>query len=359
MPSGVWIHYVIIHAGRNYVILRSGILDAKFTSAGFTFMMSSVGAGSAGTLNGALDELRIFSRALNESDARSAASSNRGVTSRTAVMSAASAVGVSILIRHGLGQRQAASGDGSLNTLLALGLLGLPATVYWGYSGMEHPFFTLVVTATLVSGLADDRRRAISPTTAVLLTIALATRPEGVLLAIWIAFFFTIGYGQLDVHWLCYVAAPIGVVATVLGLMLSLRFAYFGSFVPNTYYAKVVPNTWDRFGAGASYLGRCLLIHAPLLLVASLLYGVASKRSIAPKRPTAFLAGWISLWSVYVASVGGDHFAMFRFFMPALPAAILLIGLLWESVQPHVAPVWTPRSRGGGARRCLSPDERV
>lgn len=267
------------------------------------------------------------------------------------LLSAASALGVSTLVRYGLCQPHLSQShlnglDGSMNTLLlAFGLLSLPATVYWGFSGMEHPFFTLVVTAALVSVLADDRRRGVSAGTTALLILALVTRPEGVLLVTWIALFFTIRHGRLDAHWLRCVAAPIGVVVAALGILLAARYAYFGSIVPNTYYAKMIPNTWERFEGGASYLGRCLVVHAPLLLVAAMLYGVASKHGVAPKLPAAFLAGWVVFWSIYIGYVGGDHFAMFRFFLPALPACVLLIGLLWQSVQRHVAPAWGPRFR--------------
>jgi arabinofuranosyltransferase len=128
--------------------------------------------------------------------------------------------------------------------------------------------------------------------------------------------------------------------------LLVARYAYFGSFVPNTYYAKITPNTLARLRAGALYLGRFCIVHSPLFLVAATLYGVASKRGVVPGPGVAFLVGWIALWSLYIVYAGGDHFAMFRFFLPVLPACALLIGLLWQPVRPHVAPAWEPRFKG-------------
>jgi arabinofuranosyltransferase len=256
-------------------------------------------------------------------------------------LSVASALGVIVVVYYVLRRARVDAPDRWTSVVLALGLLSLPATVYWAFAGMEHPLFTLAVTATLASAMADDRHDMVSFRTAVLLVLAVVTRPEGVLLVAWVTVFSSFRHGAVDRHWFRFIALPIGGAVAAFGILSVAHLAYFGSMVPNTFYAKVIPNTWDRLGGGAFYLQRSVVAHAPVLLLAVALYSVAWKLALVPAVPVAFLGGWIGLWSVYIEYAGGDHFGMFRFFLPVLPACVLLIGLLWGALRGHLRPVWT------------------
>jgi len=256
------------------------------------------------------------------------------------LLSAAAAVCTALLVHDTVSRQPRGGVPANRTPLLALGLLALPAMVYNGFSGMEESFFALVVTAVLVSALADDRRGVVSARTAALLVIAVLTRPEGLLLAGWIGAFFTVRHARLDAQWCRSIAAPIALSLGTFGLLLAARYAYYGSLVPNTYFAKITPGVADRLWNGVWYVGRCLGVHAPLLILAGLLYRLATRHAAVPRQSVAVLVGWLVLWSCYVAAVGGDHFAMFRFFLPALPAVVLLIGILWQAVQPHLGRAW-------------------
>jgi hypothetical protein len=248
------------------------------------------------------------------------------------MLSAAAAICVGALVYDWLG-RYFAGGDQWTSWLLAIGLLSLPAIVYWGLSGMEEVFFSLVVTGVLISAWADDQRQSVSARTVLLLIAALLARPEGALLLAWIAAFLTLRSKRLDARWWRSVAAPLAIVLAALGLMLLVRFAYYGSIVPNTYYAKVTPDWSGRARAGAVYLQRFLFAHSPLLIFVMALFVSAAKQKTLPQAGVALLAGWIGIWCAYVEWAGGDHFGMFRFMLPVLPALILLMGVVGSSVR--------------------------
>jgi hypothetical protein len=114
---------------------------------------------------------------------------------------------------------------------------------------------------------------------------------------------------------------------------------YFGSLVPNTYYSKVTPDRLDRILRGALYLRRTLTAHGALILIAGSLVWLGFRRNVSQRFTATFLFGWMITWCAYVQLVGGDHFPMFRFFLPALLACLLLIGRTWQALRPHLRPV--------------------
>lgn len=100
------------------------------------------------------------------------------------------------------------------------------------------------------------------------------------------------------------------------------RHAYFGWWLPNTYYAK----TGDLKGqvrTGVPYGLAFLRAYAPALILAASA-GVRLGRRRGPIRPprTADLLmslGFCAAWFAYCVLVGGDMLGMFRFLVPILP----------------------------------------
>jgi arabinofuranosyltransferase len=269
------------------------------------------------------------------------------IESAALLLGGATGAGLAFLVVYALTRPDAAGRDRWTGVLLALGLVSLPAVVFWSFSGMDHPFFTLLVTAALVTSLADMDAQRVSAGTALLLAAAMIARPEGVLLAGWIGLFFSARHGRIDTQWLRRIVLPLGLAGIAPLLMIIARYLYFGSLLPNTLYAKVTPDTWERLARGAVYLRRCLRAHVPLLAIGGAVGVAAWRLRVLPARETAFLGGWIVLWSLYLEYQGGDHFAMFRFFLPVLPAVVILIGLLWRSVRAHTTPAWRVAFHGG------------
>lgn len=184
-------------------------------------------------------------------------------------------------------------------------LVSSTAFSYWATSGLETPLFVAAVTAALV---LDARGRSADATLAA--GVATLTRPDGVLVALvvlasvvkergWRRF----GSWRLPLFFGAFLAA-----------LTAFRIAYFGSALPNTFYAKVgdVPAAFTVHYV-ASF---AIQLFAPLALPFAV--GVARE----PKMRNGAI--WTVLVFAYVLVVGADFAEYSRFFLPAFPAIIAL-----------------------------------
>jgi hypothetical protein len=96
------------------------------------------------------------------------------------------------------------------------------------------------------------------------------------------------------------------------------RYSYYGDLLPNTFYAK----TGGGFRAvqrGLTYTGEFVLaLGGPLVLLALV-------PSTKPSAWRSYLLALCGLYTVYVISVGGDHFPGERFFVLLVPWLAVLI----------------------------------
>ena len=205
-------------------------------------------------------------------------------------------------------------------------LLSAEAYVYWSVASFETMPFTALLALAFYRLLAEHesgRGRA-----SVLLFALLAlTRPEGVYL-----FALATGASMLvdsatperrplvrrqSVNALLF--------AMAFGTYFAWRYSYYGRLLPNTFYAKVTGG-WSQLGNGIRYLGEAALafpafIAAFILPLPLLLFtrGRAGHRAFAITYLVS--VGYLA----YVVSVGGDFMPFFRFFLPILPLAALLL----------------------------------
>jgi len=247
------------------------------------------------------------------------------------VLGVAAAALLAPIVWCGLWRPHGAAVDRIVNAVLALGLVCLPCVVFWAHSGMETALFAVVVTAALVAALRRVETARVSAWAAVFVAAAMLVRPEGVLLAGWVGLWATASRGRVDRAWLRTVVLPLALAAVPAVLVIVARDAYYGALVPNTYVAKVTPDTGARLLRGVHYIGRVIGGHWPLLLVVGALVAATVRAHTWPGRAASLLLGWVLLWAAYLVSVGGDHFSVYRMFLPALPALVLAIGALWQS----------------------------
>jgi hypothetical protein len=256
-------------------------------------------------------------------------------------------------------------------------------------SGMETALFTLLVLGATLVYLADenqgpsaenqeprtenrskrlslvvgrwslvDRR---SSTVGVLLALAAMTRPEGVLVAA------ICGLHLLIMSWRCGQVAwgrLLGLAwgfLPIFGPYFIWRFSYYGYLLPNTFYAKV-GSTSAQALRGLAYAAEFGWSQAPLVVVAlcSLLPGPstenreqrasdekhrdyasrithhasrvthhASRNRILNSQFSTLNFLWllVGIYTLYIVAVGGDHFPLYRFFVPLLPPLALLAAL--------------------------------
>lgn len=153
-------------------------------------------------------------------------------------------------------------------------------------------------------------------------------------------------------------ALPLAALPATLAVGLVSRLAYFGHPLPNTYYAKVSPDTLYSLAEGWTYLTEFLgdnFFTAPLAIAAGasacvVFWRIAAAAARAITPPSDADAGRVApaaselevalgatsltvvLGLATAVLVGGDHFGSFRFYQPIwpvlpVPAALLALVL--------------------------------
>lgn len=201
----------------------------------------------------------------------------------------------------------------------------------WSTSGLETRCFELLATAGLIR-LAEETdalrsgSRPGRPWGAILLGLAGLTRPDGALIAacslaaalglLWSAPGGTAG--RRIRGWIARAWPAVALIAA----HHAFRFAYYGSWAPNTYFAKVGGQL--RPEAGLEYLTAFVLEYAAFLWVPAVVCAFEGLRRSS-------CASWIWIASAallphlaYVVAIGGDHFE-YRPLDVLFPYAALLV----------------------------------
>jgi hypothetical protein len=174
------------------------------------------------------------------------------------------------------------------------------------------------------------------------LLLSILTRPEGALVyALVLAVALAASRGRVALS-LRDFSAPVALSLALFAVYFGWRWSYFGYPLPNTFYAKT-GGTLAQYARGTRYAWlfaqHYLLAWAPLLALAWLSPGVGSgardgsfaggRSGVAPFLrehsllvTSAVVAG---CYALYIAWVGGDYMAMYRFFVPTLPLLYLLL----------------------------------
>lgn len=209
----------------------------------------------------------------------------------------------------------------------------------WSTSGLETRLFEVLVVAGVfrliddLSAVSHGERRRL-PIASVYLALAALTRPDGMLIggaalataAAVLAARRRLRFGELAAHALVF--------GGIVGAHLLFRHAYYGDWVPNTYYAKVGGRAWWEMGS--AYLACFAIEYAAWLWIPFLFAGVRGFLTDHRAEAPLLLAAAVVPHVVYVASIGGDHFEFrpvdlyfpFLFVLMGRGAAALCDGLL-------------------------------
>ncbi|MEK6674254.1 MAG: hypothetical protein AABZ47_01210, partial [Planctomycetota bacterium] len=121
-----------------------------------------------------------------------------------------------------------------------------------------------------------------------------------------------------------------------------IRWLYYGSWVPNTAYAKVAFDFAHRMRNGVEYMGRGFRAGWPLLGVTAVClfaaWRIKRRGPSFPFRGSGVLLGWIAIYVAYILYVGGDNLPGLRFFLPILTAIFLSAGWCISTVAEHLSP---------------------
>ena len=230
--------------------------------------------------------------------------------------------------------RLASLGKRRLVGWMALGLVCSSATVavWTSAGGLETRQFTFFIVAAVVLLTSHGKRSWGLAAASLSLAGAELTRPEGLLLAGccfgWYAVQRLVSERKMSavvVREMILLVAPF---AALVAAHYLFRYAYYGEWLPNTYYAKHI-RPWYESGfryvwSGALETGLYMLL--PLAYVA-----LRSRWRENGDSSFALALLCVVVHMVYLMPIGGDHFEYrpFDFYWPllALPAATGLVHL--------------------------------
>jgi arabinofuranosyltransferase len=200
----------------------------------------------------------------------------------------------------------------AVGTLL-LSLALCADVLFWSTNGFETTLLTTLVLASLVILVRDARKRHVSPLAAVLIGAIPIARSDGWLLMTALLA-TTAGLSGLRP-----LLRQLPLAALLPFAHLLWRYSYYGDWLPNTYYLRVVGAdnlTWRGFG----YIKAFLLTYAAAGIAAAgwWLWMERGQRSLR-----WLLAPMVGL-IVQVALVGPDMFGHHRFLAPAVPLLLVL-----------------------------------
>jgi hypothetical protein len=180
-------------------------------------------------------------------------------------------------------------------------------------SGLETELFVALVAAGLWRWL-EERTGPFAPVSALLFASATLVRPEGLLPFACAALAFS------DEPWARQIRRA-GIYAVPVAAHLAWRRAYYGLWLPNSFYAQI--------GRGADpwfYLKSYAWHVLPSLCALPLALAAASARP-GWRRPLLFCGLMLVGYFVYVGAVGPDWMAGWRYLAPAEPFLFVAVDL--------------------------------
>lgn len=204
-----------------------------------------------------------------------------------------------------------------LHASLAVAMLSNLSLPYWSSAGLETSAFACLVLAAII---AEYRRPHLTPA---LLVIATLLRPEGVIVFAAILINRIIKNQGL-IWYYC-------VVYTVLLVPFAVfKLAYYGSLLPNSYYAKSGIGL-EYIQSGLEYcwhFTQTLGVYGIIFVVPLL----AVKR-LWNRHSVLYLC--VLLYGAYIVWIGGDVLRAHRFFVPVVPLLYFLFVISLAELISH------------------------
>jgi len=184
--------------------------------------------------------------------------------------------------------------------------------VFWTTSGFETMLLTLLLLLSIERIIADQRKGQQRLLTYLIITTMSLVRADAIVFTL-LCFLLSLYLNK----WNLKVVKLFSVALIIPAAHLTFRYFYYGDILPNTAYLKAMK--WHgKYLAGSEYLFGFILTFLPII-------GLAFWGAIkAGKKHWYGMLGLISLYAVYIASVGGDVFKHYRFFVPILPLLTIL-----------------------------------
>lgn len=208
-----------------------------------------------------------------------------------------------------------------------LAMAGMPPLLLWGLSGMETTLFAACLLGVACHAMQKGRRHAWA--LGLWLAASVWMRPEGTLVAL-----LTLALLASRWPWR-HLALSAGLYFAALASQLVWRIAYYGEWLPNTYYAKLHGSiTWPHLAHGLRYLWSYST--TPPFWPFYVALAVAALLKSRPMRwHGLYLGALLGVFAAYIAYAGGDWMVGYRFLVPLMPLGVLALAL--------AIPIGTPR----------------
>lgn len=211
--------------------------------------------------------------------------------------------------------------------VLAIILLTPPSVLLWTFGGLETPILLFLATITVIVTLRSSEFDVRSLYAIFFLAgLAFLTRYDSVLF-----FMPVVLYAALRVRSLKHIVLA-AVIAAVLPLTwLFISVSYYGDLLPTSFYVKTPKGHLGDFIFNGIYISSYLLYVGIIPVAALALALLLSKKKFNEVLSQHFKSVWWLYVGVVVELVYGltmaTHHMMFsfRFFVPYIPAAVILV----------------------------------
>jgi hypothetical protein len=207
----------------------------------------------------------------------------------------------------------------------------------WSVGGLETSLYALLILTCVRLALARPTTSGDQAWLGLVLAAVALSRPEGALPGTAVLAWRWLDPGTRHERQANLLVLPCAALPPLA--YLAFRLAYYGQWVPNTYFAKHSPLAL-AIPAGLRYLASFVLVNGGWAFYAPVAYALMSARR---SRVLALAALVIAAYLPYVVIVGGDWMDAHRFLAPILPLLAILIASGWASVLDAVRAVLARR----------------
>jgi arabinofuranosyltransferase len=193
-----------------------------------------------------------------------------------------------------------------------------PAVGLWSTTGMETTFFTfMLLTCTLVTAWEERVKRS-GWISGLLWSAVVLTRPEGIFFVLCFTILPQLESGKIKERKNTLLQRVLIPVSTCI-VQAIWRYAYYGDWLPNTFYAKSGPIA-AMLPFGFHYFLNFLKVGGGALIVLMVL-----SLLVKPKISGSWTIGiTFAGYACYTIIIGGDWMPASRFFIPILPFLIMI-----------------------------------
>ncbi len=205
-------------------------------------------------------------------------------------------------------------------------LAAYPSLALWSATGMETTFFTFLLVAAIVIISWEERQNRSGWISGLVWIPLVLTRPEGIFFVLTISVVSLVESGRLFSR---KGALFRRIFLPVLALSLHRWwcFNYYGSILPNTFYAKSGPLNL-MIPPGMKYLVGMLSSGGGILLLFAFLALFIRPRIMGIRT----ILVTVLLYIGYTVAVGGDWMPAYRFYLPIMPLLVMAAALFLSAL---------------------------